>query len=82
MGIIVKYFVCLYVYIFIVINMCVYSNGWLFMCIYAYLCVFMCIYSNRWLFMLIFNKCVKLLVYIFTVCLKCAERLIKYLSPQ
>ena len=50
------------------------------MIIYAYLCVFMRIYGNVWLFMLIFNKCVKLWGYIFTLCLKCAKRLIKYLS--
>ena len=41
-----------------------------------YLCVFMCIYNNGRLFMLIFNKCVKLRSYIFTVCLMCAKTLI------
>ena len=45
-----------------------------------YLCVFMCIYSNGRLFILMLNKCVKLWVYNFALRLKCAKRLIKYLS--
>ena len=38
MGIIVKYFGCVYIYFFMVVitcNLCVYSNESLFMCIYS-----------------------------------------------
>ena len=57
-----------------------YCNYYVYLCVYIvmgdYLCVFMCIYNNGRLFMLIFNKCVKLRSYIFTVCLMCAKTLI------
>ena len=69
-----------------------YGNYYVYLCVYVlmgdYLCVFMrillvfmCIYSNGRLVMLIFDKCVKLWAYIFTVYLKCAKRLTTYLSP-
>ena len=69
-----------------------YGNYYVYLCVYIvmgdYLCVFMrillvfmCIYSNGRLVMLIFDKCVKLWAYIFTVYLKCAKRLTTYLSP-
>ena len=69
-----------------------YGNYYVYLCVYIvmgdYLCVFMrillvfmCIYSNGRLVMLIFDKCVKLWAYIFTVYLKCANRLTTYLSP-
>ena len=46
-----------------------------------YLFVFMCIYSTGVIIYAYFlKKCVKLWEYIFTVCLKCTKRLIKYLS--
>ena len=40
---------------------------------YGNYCVYLCVYI---VFMLIFNKCVKLRANSFTVCLKCAKRLI------
>ena len=53
-----------------------------YLCVFMrILLVFMCIYSNGRLVMLIFDKCVKLWAYIFTVYLKCAKRLTTYLSP-
>ena len=55
MGIIVKYFGCLYVYFFMVTILYIY----VYIVIGDYLCAFMCIYRNAWLFMLILNKCVK-----------------------
>ena len=69
-----------------------YGNYYVYLCVYIvmgdYLCVFMrillvfmFIYSNGRLVMFIFDKCVKLWAYIFTVYLKCAKRLTTYLSP-
>ena len=75
MGIIVKYFGCLYVYFFMVTILYIY----VYIVIGDYLCAFMCIYRNAWLFMLILNKCVKL--YILALCLKCTNRLKKKFVP-
>ena len=53
-----------------------------YLCVFMrILLVFMFIYSNGRLVMFIFDKCVKLWAYIFTVYLKCAKRLTTYLSP-
>ena len=44
---------------------------------YVYLCVYIVMGDYLCLFLI---KCVKLWVYILALCLKCAKRLIKYLS--
>ena len=59
------------------VYLCVYSKWWLFKRIYAYLCVYIVMCNYLCLFL---TKCVKLWAYIFTEYLKCAKRLIKYLS--
>ena len=66
MGIIVKYFGCLYVYFFMIIMLCIYMH----IITSGYLCVSIVI---GWLFLI---KCVKLWSYILTICLKCAKILI------
>ena len=51
----------------IIVSLCVYVVMSDYLCVYIVMCDYLC---------LILIKCVKLWVYIFTVCLKCAKRLI------
>ena len=76
MGIIIKCFGCFYVYFlwYYYVYLCVYIVMGDYLCVFMrILLVFMFIYSNGRLVMFIFDKCVKLWAYIFTVYLKCEK---------
>ena len=69
MGIMVNYFGCLYVYVFMVIILYIYA----YIVFGDYLFVYIVMCNYWWLFLI---KCAKLYPYIFTLCLKHAKRLI------